>query len=226
MTDNQLAVSNPNSPLDQMLDTVTDDPGLLKVFLDALEHPTPETQPFEIVSTGLKVNGKPDFEAWLKFGDVLNGLGRACAWAVGDWINYGEDRTDYGEKYSQALSSLNYEYGTLRNYSWVARCFPQDQRHINTLSVGHHMVVASKDIEPEAREEYLLMAEQKGYSRDELREVVKGDMPGDKWTTLASGEYTLEEFTNLVIAKNLKLNQKYRFSVRAPDKGDDGKAAL
>jgi hypothetical protein len=178
-------------------------------------------KPFEIVPSGLKVNGDPTFDEWLKFGSVLNAIGRASAWAVGDWINYGEDKTEWGEKYSQALSSLNYEYGTLRNYSWVSRCFPPDKRHVDTLSVGHHMAVARKELTADERETYLQTAETKELSREDLRALIKGQLPGDHWTIFASGEYTLEEFTDTVIAKNLKLDKKYRFSVRELEATDD-----
>ncbi len=42
-------------------------------------------------------------------------------WWRGDWINYGEDRADWGEMYTQALDESDLAYNSLRKEAWVSR---------------------------------------------------------------------------------------------------------
>lgn len=56
------------------------------------------------------------------------------------WINYGKKAYERG-KYEKALEELEYEYQTLRVYSYVASQVKSLTR-INNLSWNHHRLVA------------------------------------------------------------------------------------
>src|SRR5215211_4421802 len=81
---------------------------------------------------------------------------RGSLWGLGDWLNYGDDAKDIGEKYVQAADSLGYNEAFLRKVKWVSRSVPMDQRQPG-VSFSHHATVASiKD--PKVREALLLVA--------------------------------------------------------------------
>jgi hypothetical protein len=104
------------------------------------------------------------FDAWALLGCRISGMSNACAWCLGDWLNYGE-RT-FGQRYKTALEATALDYQTLRNYAWVARRFEMSRRR-DTLSFQHHAEVASL---PEPHQDlWLLRAERLGWSRNELR---------------------------------------------------------
>jgi hypothetical protein len=117
-----------------------------------------------MTSTGLRLRPGIAFDEWLGIGRGIGGLSRACAWALGDWVNYGERA--YGQRYRMAVEATDFDYQTLRNYAWVARSFALSRRR-DTLSFQHHAEVAAL---PEAQQDlWLLRAEREGWSRNELR---------------------------------------------------------
>lgn len=125
--------------------------------------------PFEMTRMGLVVNGRPRLEDWIEFGDMLYEFRSAYQWTVGDWINYGEDRNDWAERYEQAITRYDFDYGYLRNMASVARKFPVTRR-VTGLSWSHHQAVAS--LLPEQRVLVLGEAAKRKLPRDEVRELV------------------------------------------------------
>src|SRR4051794_3968239 len=81
---------------------------------------------FSISETGIAFIGDLDFDEWSDLGRRLGRVGRCVAFAIGDWINYGEKR--YGGKYEPAIAQLGLEHQTLQNYAWVARSISPDLR--------------------------------------------------------------------------------------------------
>lgn len=120
-----------------------------------------------MTSAGLRLRPGITFDEWLGIGRGIGGLSRACAWALGDWINYGEHA--YGERYRVAVEATGFDYQTLRNYAWVARSFALSRRR-DTLSFQHHAEVAAL---PEPQQDlWLWRAATEGWSRNELRRQV------------------------------------------------------
>lgn len=81
-------------------------------------------------------------EQWLECGKFIRHAEQSLMFWMGDWLNYGEEA--YGEKYSQALESKDFVYGTLRNAAYVARKVPLIRRRPE-LSFSHHHFVAALD---------------------------------------------------------------------------------
>ncbi len=64
-------------------------------------------------------------------------------WWIGDWLNFGEGRPKWGDKYEAAVEALAIPYGTLTEYKYVARQFEFSKRMEN-LSWSHHHALASQ----------------------------------------------------------------------------------
>jgi hypothetical protein len=104
------------------------------------------------------------FPEWVKAGRQLAQISHCVAWALGDWLIYGQVR--YGSRYRSALAATQLDYQTLRNYAWVARAVPPSRRR-DTLSFQHHAEVASLS---EAEQDlWLSRAEREHWSRNRLR---------------------------------------------------------
>jgi hypothetical protein len=129
-------------------------------MLPAAPHPTVGALPLR---EGMS------FHAWLEVGRRIARVANTSAWAVGDWLLFGERA--YGERYRTALAATDLDYQTLRNYAWVARRFPLSRRR-DTVSFQHHAELASL---PEAEQDlWLRRTELNGWSRNELRRQLAG----------------------------------------------------
>jgi hypothetical protein len=104
------------------------------------------------------------FKEWATLGGRLGHVSSASAWALGDWLLFGQ--RSFGQRYRAALQETNLDYQTLRNYAWVASRIDPLRRH-DGLSFQHHAEVASMP-EPE-QELWLRRAETEHWSRNELR---------------------------------------------------------
>ncbi|WP_053226378.1 LmbU family transcriptional regulator [Solirubrobacter soli] len=104
------------------------------------------------------------FAEWAELGCRLARISDGSAWALGDWIVFGQDT--YGDRYRKALEATNVEYKTLRNYAWVARRFPSSRRR-RALSLQHHAQVAA--LHEAEQDLWLARSETLGWSRAELR---------------------------------------------------------
>ncbi len=104
------------------------------------------------------------FTEWTALGCRLGQVSSASAWALGDWLLFGQ--RSFGQRYRAALQETNLDYQTLRNYAWVARRFDPSRRRV-CLSFQHHAELASMP-EPE-QELWLQRAETEHWSRNELR---------------------------------------------------------
>lgn len=126
--------------------------------------------PFTITPMGLQVNGKPTFDEWYAFGHQLKGIRSALQWAIGDWINLGEDCAEWGDKYTQAMNDFDFDFGYLRNMASIARQFPRHAR-VTNLSWSHHQAVAVLP-KPEQKK-VLAKAAKQNLSREDVRVEVK-----------------------------------------------------
>ncbi|WP_169811603.1 LmbU family transcriptional regulator [Nocardia shimofusensis] len=107
-------------------------------------------------------------EEWLRHGGRLGTIGRAAAWWIGDWVNYGNIK--FGEKYSRAARITGYDVQSLMNMAYVASRFSIERRH-ERLSWSHHAEVAALD--PDDQDRWLLHAEESKLSVRGLREELR-----------------------------------------------------
>ena len=108
---------------------------------------------FQISPTGLLMHGKPSFDTWSDFGELLRVFDRSLQLAVGDWLNYGEAM--FGEQASQVIDAETWSEATVRVYRWVAaKVPPQNRVALNHgLTFGHLRAVAA--LEPAAQKTWL-----------------------------------------------------------------------
>ena len=87
-----------------------------------------------------------DYESWAKDGVLLCEMHALMPFAIGDWLNFGEQV--YGQKYSQALSMTGLEYGTLVKYLMVSKAFPEGRRRNSSehyrISWSHYRMLLGK----------------------------------------------------------------------------------
>jgi N6-adenosine-specific RNA methylase IME4 len=131
---------------------------------------------FTLSATGMQVEGDPTFDEWLRVGHLLERIEGAAQWWVGDWLNFGDGRPQWGDKYEQAISIFNRSYDTIAQYKWVAKNVEFCSR-LQNLSWSHHQEVA--DLDPEEQKELLAAAAPEApdkpprMTREELRREVR-----------------------------------------------------
>ncbi len=111
---------------------------------------------FTLTGTGIISDGKATIDDWLAMGQFIERAEGAVQWWIGDWLNYGAGRPEWGDKYEQAISIFNKPYGTLSQYKWVAAAIEFCDRS-QILPWTHHKVLASQP--PAVRRELLEAAE-------------------------------------------------------------------
>lgn len=114
--------------------------------------------------TGLRLPAGLGMPDWLSLGRHLVVVADSSAWWLGDWLVYGQ--SNFPDRYERSMAETTLDYQTLRNYAWVARKFPPEERR-ERLSFQHHAEVAGL-AEPERRA-WLDLAEEGGWGRGELR---------------------------------------------------------
>ena len=110
---------------------------------------------YQLSEVGIQFLEDLSFDEWSDLGKQIARAGRSLGFLIGDWINYGESRKDYGEKYTEALKTTGLEYITLKHYSRVARHVDRVTR-VTQLSFEHHRKVAM--LEPEEQKRWLKVA--------------------------------------------------------------------
>lgn len=120
------------------------------------------------------------FQAWQEVGRRLGDIDRASRWWLGDWllrgeILYGEDAAqgvdDLHSRYDLALRVTGLDQGTLMNVSSVCRRVPRSRRR-EELGFWIHAEVAA--LEPEEQVEWLDRAVVNRWTRNELRDAIRG----------------------------------------------------
>lgn len=118
--------------------------------------------------SGLEIDQAISYNEWFELGGFLKKVEGAVQFWIGDWINFGEK--NFGEKYTQALEATDYEYGTLRNFTYTAKMVDLSRRHDN-LTFQHHTEVIK--LEPEKQKEFLDLAEENEWSSRELKQKIQ-----------------------------------------------------
>jgi len=141
------------------------------------------TSKFRLTETGLEIEGKPEFEEWMDYGQSLKVLdGTARQFAIGDWIIHGFETYEHGRW--DAIQQIwgNEARETLRKYEWVAKQIKSVLRRTD-LTFSHHEVIA--DLQPDKQHHWLEQAAANKWSVATLRQklseknylrLYKGDM--------------------------------------------------
>jgi len=123
--------------------------------------------PFRFTSVGVRISGKPTIDAWRGPLQFALWCQKAGPWWIGDLLNAGED--GFGERFSEMCEGA-ISGDQLNRYASVARRVPIGNRRASQ-SWSAHAAVARLDSAGQRR--FLLMAEQQGWSSEELRQRVR-----------------------------------------------------
>lgn len=140
----------------------------------ALEKTVEETLPAlawfgaTISPVGMQFPTETTQEDWEFQGAKIALYERGRQWAIGDWLNFGEQR--WGEMYVQAAELFHLDKQTLMNLKSVALRFPIERRHPR-VSWSQHAEVAK--MSPEEQDYWLGLSEQNEWTREELRAEIK-----------------------------------------------------
>jgi hypothetical protein len=126
----------------------------------------------KLTPTGLAIGAQLDFDEWENVGYLLGKVRDATAFALGDWLLWGEGM--FGELAAQGIEATGRSKATLLEYVRVARQV-QPSRRRRSLSWSHHQAVASR--EPDEQERLLGLADEHGWSREEFRGALQADTP-------------------------------------------------
>jgi hypothetical protein len=135
----------------------------------------------QVTETGLCIEGELSFEQWCEVGQKVGRVARTSLFLVGDWLVYGQDRwnngqrfekmaEEQGERYMAAMKDTGLELRTLMDAAYVARNVPYAQRRPH-LTFEHHKTVAKVKDQVE-REEWLQKADKQGLSTRRLRKSI------------------------------------------------------
>lgn len=137
--------------------------------------------PVRVTETGIHFEGELSFEQWCDIGQRVGRIARTSLFLVGDWLVYGQDRWNGGERfeklgegqaerYVQAMKETGLELRTLMDAAYVARNVPNIQRRPH-LTFEHHKTVAKVKDEHQ-REDWLSKADAQGLSTRRLRKSI------------------------------------------------------
>ncbi|MDA0178740.1 LmbU family transcriptional regulator [Solirubrobacter phytolaccae] len=126
-------------------------------------------------AASLELRASMSFDEWSGVGRRIARIASGSAWALGEWLLFGERR--FGARYRSAIEATDLDYQTLRNYAWVARNVDAPRRR-DELSFQHHAEVASLPA-PE-QDLWLHRAVMHGWSRNELRRRMRADRAADR----------------------------------------------
>lgn len=134
-----------------------------------------------VTFVGLELTN-PDMtiEDWTEIGRNLGHAHRWVAWALGDWINFGEalygqdayDATEgvTADRYDVAGRVTGLAASTLMNYASVCTRVARARRRVELPFTVHEAVAA---LEPEEQVEWLQRAVDEAMSREDLRAAIR-----------------------------------------------------
>lgn len=132
----------------------------LKAPLDAAPPVAADTQlvpyslgAFTFTASGITTDRTPTYEEWEEIGQMLAVQVRGLQFIVGDWLLLGE--THFGEAAAQAIDARSWSEETVRNYLWVAKSVPMENRR-EDLTFAHHQLVAG--LKPQEQKKWLKRA--------------------------------------------------------------------
>ena len=121
------------------------------------EVPT-EGNSYTITPSGIVFHGETSREDWVLLGEKLGKAGRSIGFLIGDWLNFGEVKGEWGNVYDEAMRITGMEYNTLAMYARVAKKVQFSTRVLNLAFETHRKVASLKD--PEDQKKWLKIAQQ------------------------------------------------------------------
>lgn len=151
------------------------------------------------------------YEEWYEAGRELAGWVQGYQWAIGDWVNYGTQKYDYG-KCDEAVQELfGLKKQTLQHYSSVARTYEPCIR-MQDLSFAHHQIAAP--LPPEERMAILEEAKKEKLTKRQLSALMR---------SRGTGKDDEEEYDESILAAQLAHNAK--MTLGKIERGDKGRRA-
>lgn len=144
------------------------------------------------------------FPEWESLGRIIGTARRWSAFALGDWLNFGEGL--FGEEAAQAVEGhpadrydvahrvTGLEQGTLRNYASVCGRVALSRRRVE-LDFGHHDAVSA--LENDKQDYWLQRAIDESMTREDLRRAIRGADENDGDGPLPLGEVVLSRADRL-----------------------------
>lgn len=129
-----------------------------------------------VINKGLELPPDLSYDKYEAIGLMLSKAGDMVLWLIGDWLNYGEHT--YGQKYAQAAELLGYTPQSMMNVASLAHRVKPKQRS-RILKFWVHEPVAK--LGPAQQRALLKQAEEEGLSRSDLRRIVKGEPPEERY---------------------------------------------
>ena len=124
--------------------------------------------PGTITPMALLLNPVLEYDEWSVVGAQLRRVKEFIQFAIGDWLNYGEQH--YGEMYAQAASETGLPEETLMVLKSISSRVTPETR-IKELTWSHHREVAK--FPPEEQTRWLEMALKKHWSVRDLKDALK-----------------------------------------------------
>jgi hypothetical protein len=165
----------------------------------------------KLTPTGLAIGAELDFNEWENVGYLLGKVRDATAFALGDWLLWGEGM--FGEEAAQAVEATGRSKATLLEYVRVSRQV-QPSRRRRSLTWSHHQAVAART--PDEQERLLGLAEEHAWNREEFRGTLQADTP----SRLGEGE---GPFAGEVVELVVNIG---RAILRAATPGERGQATV
>ena len=149
---------------------------------------------FVLTATGLEVKAgrRPTFEEWDGVGEFIKRTHRASGFWLADWLRYGESRTDWAERLSQAIDATGLKEKTLKNVRAVGAI--EKSRRREGVEFTIHAEVAG--LAPKEQDEWLERADEEGWDRRELRQNIRAA----KRRRVVEGQAILEGMYRVIYA--------------------------
>lgn len=103
------------------------------------------TQAYALTATGIEFHEDISKEEWTELGRKLGEAGRSLGFLIGDWLNYGNGKGQWGDTYTEAMRITGLEYKTLRDYASVSRKIKLSLRNDNLAFELHKKIAPIKD---------------------------------------------------------------------------------
>lgn len=109
---------------------------------EAAEAPVQIAKGFKATVNGLVLVGQPTFDEASVAGNVLRVIEKSAQFAIGDFVNYVEDK--FGDAASQIIDAESgWSLKTIQVYAWLAKNITANRRRMDRLTIRHHMLVAA-----------------------------------------------------------------------------------
>mgnify|MGYP003152705946 CR=1 FL=1 len=142
---------------------------------DAIEQGVELASGIYLTTLGARIEGDVSLDEYVAAVERCQGLGNACAWALGDLLYYGSHRGDWGETYTQALALTQKSYWSLTQCVRVAKAYPTESRLEEVSWSPHREALAIPDMDQ--RMDVLAAAATTGQSAQDLRQQLATTRP-------------------------------------------------